>query len=233
MSDATCTVTVAAFGSAAGVLGWPSTRVTLRAPARLQDLIDHLERECPRFAEGRGRVRYAVNHSFAGPETILNNDDEVAVIPPVSGGQPQAGPVAAAAWLTREPIDVSPLAAELTRPDAGAVASFVGVVRAERDAAGRELAALEYTAYEAMAAELMQSLCQRAMKEHAVSGVRLVHRLGRLGVGQASVVVVAAAAHRAAAFDACRALIEQLKQDVPIFKRELWQDGSASWVDPI
>lgn len=233
MPDATCTVTVAALGSAAGVLGWPSTRVRLCAPARLQDLIDHLERECPRFAEGRGRVHFAVNHGFAGPETILNNDDEVAIIPPVSGGQPDASEIAAAARLTREPIDAQRLAAELDRPETGAIASFVGVVRAERDAAGRELAALEYTAYETMAAELMQSLCQRAMSEHAVSGVRLVHRLGRLGVGEASVVVVAAAAHRAAAFDACRALIEQLKQDVPIFKRELWQDGSASWVDPI
>ncbi len=225
-------VTVLAFGSAAGVLGWHTRDFTLAPGASLRDLIDRLEQECPRLAEGRGRVHYALNEQYAGPDAALSDGDEVAVIPPVSGGSVAGGP-AAVARLTREPIDVPELCREVEHERIGAVATFVGVVRAESSETGQPLEALEYSAYQSMALREMQRLCDEALATHALHAVRLVHRLGVLPIGDASVAVVASAPHRAAAFDACRWLIEELKKSVPIFKRELWQGGGSKWVDAI
>lgn len=119
------------------------------------------------------------------------------------------------------------------RPEAGAVATFEGTVRAEAGDDGRTLSALQYEAYEAMAAEQMATLRERAMKAFGILDAALVHRLGRVPLGEASVAVVVSAAHRAAAFDACRWLIDTLKADVPIWKKEIWSDGSTTWSDPL
>lgn len=227
-------VTVVAFGSAVSVLGWSRRTLEISTGARLAAVIEQLENECPRFVEGRGRVRYAVNEAYAGADTVLRAGDEVAIIPPVSGGGPEA-PCArsAVARLTRETIDVRALECEVGAPAAGAVCTFVGLVRAERRADGLALEALEYGGHETMALREMQSMCDAALGGHAVHAVRLVHRLGRIAIGEASVAVLVSAPHRAAAFEACRALIESLKKDVPIFKREIWHGGAATWVDPI
>ncbi|MEE8169097.1 MAG: molybdenum cofactor biosynthesis protein MoaE [Phycisphaerae bacterium] len=131
--------------------------------------------------------------------------------------------------LIREPIDVPALMASLQRPEAGALTSFLGTVRAERSASGRALAALDYQAYEDMALEQMRGLRERALKQFDVLDVAVAHRLGRIPLGEASVAVVVSAAHRAAAFDAGRWIIDTLKVDVPIWKRDVWDDGSTNW----
>lgn len=222
---------VLAFGSAVEVLGWRERRFPADGRC-LDDLLNELERERPAFARGRGKVRLAINQAYAEPHARPQPGDEVAIIPPVAGGDHEDRPQpAAAAWLTRDPIDLAALLRDVNCPTSGALASFLGVVRAETDTSGRALAALDYTAYEVMAGEQLERLAREALSEFGLDGVRLVHRLGRLSIGEASVAVVTSAAHRAAAFDACRALIERLKADVPIFKREIWTDGSHSWVE--
>lgn len=137
------------------------------------------------------------------------------------------------ARLTREPIDVPALLREVGHEQVGALAVFAGVVRAETGPDGRPLAALEYSAYEPMALRCMESLAAEATRRHGLHAVRIVHRLGELRIGEMSVAVVVSSAHRAAAMDACRELIERLKVDAPIFKRELWAGGQTSWVNAV
>ena len=139
----------------------------------------------------------------------------------------------AVARLCREPIDVAGLAAEIRDPSCGAIGTFVGIVRAETRADGAGLEALDYSAYEPMAGVHLKELCESMLREFPVFAVRAVHRLGVLKIGEASVALAVAAGHRAAAFDACRELMERIKRDVPIFKREVWQGGERTWVDPI
>lgn len=225
-------IRVLAFGSAVAALGWTQREYTLTAPATLADLIRSLEQECPRLLEARGRVRYAVNEQYAAAEAALHADDEVAIIPPVSGGDVEEGR-RADARLTRAPIDLAALYAEVSDASCGAIASFVGIVRAERDASGHELEALEYEAYETMALGEMQRIAAEQCGSQGVWAVRVVHRLGRLTIGEASVAVVVSSEHRAAALAACREIMEQVKAGVPIFKREIWRDAPPTWVDPI
>jgi len=132
-------------------------------------------------------------------------------------------------YLVSGPIDPSALLADVSAPDRGGVASFLGVVRDHH--AGREVLRLEYSAYPAMA----ELECEHILAEARgrwPCGVTLRHRLGTLEIGDLAVAVLAASAHRAAAFDACRYVIEQLKRRVPIWKREFFADGTDAWVDP-
>lgn len=142
-------------------------------------------------------------------------------------------PERAVARLCRDPIDVARLTAEVADVSCGAIATFVGVVRAEQRADSAALEALDYTAYEPMALASLQGLCEALLREFPVYAVRAVHRLGVMGIGEASVALVVSAGHRGAAFDACRELMERIKRDVPIFKREIWQGGERTWVDPV
>ncbi len=224
-------ITVLAFGSLAGAIGWAERRIPIAPGESLAAVIARLEAEHPRLAEARSRLRYAVNLAYAAPEQALQPGDELAIIPPVSGGGPAAP--SAVALLTRNPLDLAAMCAEVDDPACGGVAAFVGVVRAEQNADGRALEALDYSAHEPMAAAMLQVLADEALRSHDVRHVRVAHRLGLLRIGAASVAVVVAAPHRDSAFAACRALIEQLKQDAPIFKRELWEGGGASWVHEV
>lgn len=219
-------ITVLAFAGVGELLGWQSRSLPLPPQATVAALLAILEADAPRLSDFRGRLHVAVNRHYATPQTPLKPGDEVALIPPVSGGED------APVCLTREPIDVAEWVARVAHPAAGAIALFVGTVRAETSAAGAPLEALEYTAYEAMAFEEMLRLVRAARERRPDARAVLVHRLGVLRIGEASVACVAAAPHRAEAFDLCRALIEELKARVPIFKREIWSDGARSWVEP-
>ncbi|TWT41678.1 Molybdopterin synthase catalytic subunit 1 [Phycisphaerae bacterium RAS1] len=225
-------VRVLLFGAAADVVGWSEKTWPLPSGALLADLIAALESAHPRLAEARGKLVFAVNERYAGPATPLAPGDEIAVIPPVSGGQ-TAPPVLPPARLTRARIDVERLAREIAATQVGAVATFVGLVREEQDASGRALIALEYSAYEPMALVEMGAIVEAVTSARPLHAVRLVHRLGRLAIGEASVAALVSSPHRADAFDACRELIERLKQSVPIFKKEIWADGGATWVNAI
>lgn len=135
--------------------------------------------------------------------------------------------------LTRGVIDSTELIRGVADSQAGAIGLFLGVVRAEhRSTDSVPLRGLEYTAYESMALADLESISQEAAGELGLLHVYVVHRLGRLRVGEVSVAVVVSSPHRAESFAGCRAIIDRLKKTTPIFKQELWEDGAASWVEP-
>ncbi|MFG0297065.1 MAG: molybdenum cofactor biosynthesis protein MoaE [Maioricimonas sp. JB045] len=132
--------------------------------------------------------------------------------------------------LTREEIDHAALLEEVRTHAAGAAVLFVGTVREMTN--GRQTVALDYDAYPEMAIAKMRSLCDEALERFPLTGVRVEHRLGRLELGDVSIAVAVSSPHRAAAFDAGRMLIDRLKEEVPIWKKENWADGSTEWVHP-
>lgn len=178
----------------------------------------------PALAGAEGSVRVAVNEGYAAWDTTLHDGDAVAFLPPVAGGMDDAVHI----LLTNHELD--PRACEqLVRGDAdGGVCTFIGVVRDHAE--GRAVEAIEYEAYPEMAVAEMRRVGEEALAASQASSVALHHRLGRLEVGVASVVVTAAAPHRAQAFDCCRRAIDALKERVPIWKREIGE-GGAVWVD--
>ena len=211
------------FGVLKDWLGSSRSTLDLRDGATVADLLAHLS--------GAGRpgalrgIAVSVNSEYAVAGHILREGDEVGLLPPVSGGAgPTAnpsGPVTTA--LTREVIDAENLVAAAKRGEDGAVVVFDGIVRNHtRD---RQTLYLDYEAYEDMALKQIDSLAREAVVRFGVRQVTLVHRLGRLNVGETSVLIVVASAHRAQAFDACRWLIDTLKKTVPIWKRETFVDG--------
>ena len=133
--------------------------------------------------------------------------------------------------LIREPIDLRRMTDALARPDAGAMATFVGTVRAE-SGDGKSLVALDYSAYDAMAIEQMTALRNRAIQRFALRDAAIVHRLGRLALGEASIAVVVVSGHRPEAFAALPWIVDAVKADVPIWKQDVWSDGTRTWVDP-
>lgn len=166
---------------------------------------------------------FAVNQEYARPSQTLMDGDEVAILPPVSGGSPV--PLVA---IVQEPIDTAALLAEIKAGEDGAVCVFDGVVR--NNTRGRPTLHLDYEAYEEMALKQMRELRAEAVARFGVREVALVHRLGRLQVGETSVLIAVASAHRGAAFEACRWVIDTLKKTVPIWKHEQFADG-AVWSD--
>ena len=210
------------FGVLKDLTGRSSEVLELPDGATVRDLLSHYLSEVPPLREALGSSAVSVNQEYAGPENVLNPDDEVGLLPPVSGG------LAKAASIVRDKIDTQGVLARLKRSDDGAAVVFEGVVR--NQTRGRRTLYLDYEAYEVMALAQMEGLAEQALKQFPVREVALVHRLGRLEIGETSVLVVVASAHRAAAFDACRWLIDTLKRTVPIWKKEYFEDG-AVWAD--
>lgn len=177
----------------------------------------------PRLREISGSLLVAVNQRLAAPGEVLKDGDEVAFLPPVSGGESEP-----LCRITPEAIETAALTERLkTRPD-GAVAVFEGIVRNHSN--GRETLYLEYEAYEPMALMEMRAIREEAIRKFPVREVAIVHRTGRINIGETSVAIVAASAHRAAAFDACRYAIDELKRRVPIWKKEYYA-GGAAWAE--
>jgi molybdopterin synthase catalytic subunit len=172
-------------------------------------------------------VAVAVNRQYAKADHALADGDEVALLPPVSGGSQSNVPngFMERVQLTRARIDAERVVAAMKAAEDGAVVVFDGIVR--NNTRGRATRYLEYEAYEDMALTQMGQLAATALEKFAVRDVALIHRLGHLEVGETSVLIVVAAAHRAAAFDACRWLIDTLKREVPIWKKEIFADGAV------
>jgi molybdopterin synthase catalytic subunit len=161
----------------------------------------------------------AVNQQYVNLEHVLRDGDEVALLPPVSGG---TGPLV---QLVREPIVTAEVLSGFSQDADGAVVTFEGTVR--DNTRGRRTLYLEYEAYEDMALQQMRELALGAVRDHGIRDALLVHRLGRIEIGEVSVLIAVASAHRAQAFEACRWLIDTLKQTVPIWKKEHFEDGSV------
>jgi molybdopterin synthase catalytic subunit len=208
----------------------PEFFVELAASACVADLWLYLREQHPALAAYDGAIAIAVNQSFASSSTPLAPGDEVALLPPVSGGLPEPAllPPTAHASLQREPIDSAALLARIKQGEDGAVCLFEGVVR--NHTRHRQTLYLEYESYPAMAIAEMERLALQALQRFSVRDLRIAHRIGRLEIGETSVLIVVASAHRAAAFDACRWIIDSLKQCVPVWKKEVFEDG-ARWAD--
>ena len=231
----TMEVCVLSFGILKDSFGGGPARVEMPEGSTVGDLLERLGNEQPR-AVLRG-IAVSVNAEYAQAERPLRHGDEVGLLPPVSGGKGEdepipaseqgegEGPSPAFAALTREAIDAEGLIAAAKCGGDGAVVVFDGIVR--NNTRGRETLFLEYEAYEEMALKQMRELAARARRSFAVRQATIVHRLGRLEVGETSVLIVVASAHRAQAFDACRWLIDTLKKTVPIWKRETFADGAV------
>ena len=216
------------FGMLKEVAGRDSESLELPAGARVADLLATCAARSPGLKPYLPSVAIALNEEYSQPGVELHDRDVVALIPPVSGGSGMVSAAAQRAWIVRQKIDTQAIADGLKRPEDGAVAVFEGIVR--NHSRGRRTLYLDYEAYETMALKQLEALAAEALAKFQVRDVRIVHRLGRLEIGETSVLIVVASAHRGAAFDACRWLIDSLKRTVPIWKKEYFQDG-AVWAD--
>lgn len=213
-----------AFATAADALSGREFDLTLDDGATISDLLTRLEGDAPALEAIRARLAVAVNGKLVGPEAVLHDLDEVALLPPVSGGDQ-----APRAQLVHRPIE----AAQVSRPDpaCGAEVIFLGRVRNHsKRADGRDPRAvtkITYQGYEAMAEARLAAIC-RELSGDGVE-VEILHRLGDVAVGEASVAIAARAAHRAEAFSACAEALDRLKREAPIWKLEHYDDGSLAW----
>jgi molybdopterin synthase catalytic subunit len=245
------------FGVLKDLAGRAQDSLSLPESATLEDVLSHYEHSIPRLKGLLPSLALSVNQEYAAPDAKLRAGDEVALLPPVSGGSQgganrggskkresneggskekrsnedalrAGGPKNRRAAIVRGVIDTAAALAEIKRPEDGAAAVFEGIVRNHTH--GRLTLFLDYEAYEEMAVKQMEELAERALAQFKIRDVAIIHRLGRLEIGETSVLIVVASAHRAAAFDACRWLIDTLKRTVPIWKKEHFEDG-AVWAD--
>ncbi len=199
----------------------------------LQALFDHYASQHPRLKALEGSIVLARNQRFCSRSEVLTDGDEVAFLPPVSGGSLAysheiTDPEGHFFALTRESIEARDLAHRLLRDEDGAIVEFRGTVR--NNTKGRSTLFLDYECYEAMAIKVMAETGRAIAAEHAIGRIGIVHRLGRMEIGETSVIVLVTAPHRGPAFEAAKAGIDRLKRLVPIWKKEHFADGEV-WVE--
>ncbi len=216
-------VSVRLFGSLREATGAKELSVALPDGSSAADLFALLAEEQPAFRQLGARLRVAVNQEIAPFTRGLSDGDEVAFLPPVSGGsEPRR------CTISDQPLDAGAVVARVLGPDAGGIVTFVGTVR--EASRGQSIRHLEYEAYPEMAEREMEKICAEAAERWPGARVAVAHRVGHLEIGAIAVVVAAAAPHRAEAFAACRYTIDTLKQRVPIWKKEFAASGDT-WVE--
>jgi len=225
------------FGGIRERLGTDCEALEVRAAGDGAPTVDDLWRTImdahPQLQGLRGSTRVAVNREFAADSTVLHPDDELALIPPVSGGvdlpaQPaEAADPSGAFLMTDRPLDAEAVRAFVTRPQAGAIVVFEGVVRDHTGA--RKVSYLEYETYLQMARDKLVECAAEVQARWQTVAIAIHHRYGRLEIGEKAVVIAVSSPHRAAAFEACAFTIDRLKEVVPIWKKEVSPDGDE-WV---
>ncbi|HEY3282620.1 MAG TPA: molybdenum cofactor biosynthesis protein MoaE [Armatimonadota bacterium] len=213
------TVNVLLFAAARDAAGASELKELLLPGATTADLLDRLCARLPALAELRPRLAVAVNQSYVRAPQQLSDGDEVALLPPISGG---------GSLLTQDPLDLQAMIRQAHGTCDGAVVTFLGTVRDLSE--GRQVVSMEYHAYEAMAAKELEAARQETLDRYPVSQVLVAHRIGHLQLCEASVAIVVTSPHRAEAFDACRFAIDRIKARVPVWKREHFPDGDSGWV---
>ncbi len=232
-------VTLLAFGILRDELAPTTGAFDVPAGSTVGDLLQRCRALAPRSRAPWSSIAVAVNQEYVPASHPLADGDEVALLPPVSGGSakkssPPPGPPSPIqmvtverrrVFLTEDAIDASMIAQSLSRGEDGAVVTFDGIVR--NNTHGRRTLYLIYEAYPEMALAQMKLLAARAFADFPVRDLAIVHRLGRIEIGETSVAIVVASAHRSSAFEACRWLIDTLKTTVPIWKKEFFEDGAV------
>jgi molybdopterin synthase catalytic subunit len=220
-------VRVLFFGRLKDIVGCAEDWAEVPEGSSVEQLFARYSRQFTELTVHRATLAASVNEELAEWNTLLRARDEVAFLPPVSGGAP-VSTAQDICELTRQPIAAGEIIAAVKSPGDGAVCVFDGIVR--NHSRGRATLHLEYDAYEPMALKTLRALIAECRHRFAVDRIAVVHRLGRLDIGETSVLIAVSAPHRAAAFDACRFLIETLKRSVPIWKKEFFADG-AVWAE--
>jgi MoaE-MoaD fusion protein len=206
-------ITVKLFAGLRERAGESERDLELDAGARVGDVWQPLG-----LGEEPEGLLYAVNKAYAPPDRRLSDGDEVALIPPVSGGELR---------LTENPIDVGAVIAEVADDQAGAVATFLGTTRMR--SRGRTVLYLEYEAYEGMAEKVMEEIAATLRERYELCRIAITHRIGRVGIGETSVAIAVSAPHREHALAACKEAIDTLKVDVPLWKKEVYE-GGEEWI---
>ncbi|PRQ09698.1 molybdenum cofactor biosynthesis protein [Enhygromyxa salina] len=219
-------VTVLVFAGLRQRIGAAQVEIELSEPATVGQLRDRIRATHPQVGAGVAHCRVAVDHEFVGDDEPILAGQEVALIPPVSGGAP-IDQVGQRARLRDTALSLAEVIAAVEHRGAGGVATFTGNVR--EHSRGKVVQWLEYEAYPAMAVAKMDEIAVAVEAEIPGSRVALQHRVGRLEIGETAVVIAASAPHRDEAFRACREVIERLKQDVPIWKKEIDSAG-GEWI---
>lgn len=214
-------VKVRFFAAYREILGQRETEVELPKGARVSLLLANLIKEWPALSEVAAMSRFVVNQEFVSPDTLLEEGDEVAFIPPVAGGSRFE--------ITEDEITADELVREVVQPKDGAVVVFVGVVR--DNSHGHKVRYLKYEAYKEMAEKKLAEIGEEIRQRWGLDEMAIRHRVGSLQVGDTAVVIAVAAPHRKDAFVACEYAIDRLKQIVPIWKKEYFEDGEvwAGW----
>ncbi len=216
-------VRVRAFAAVREALGSAETEISLPRGTDVAGLLAQLAASHPDARLADRRLAVAVNRVYAPPDRVLADGDELALIPPVSGGSPKLFEI------TERPLSLDDIAARVSAPEHGGITVFAGTVRGVTGDVQTEC--LEYEAYAEMAEEVLANIGAEVQRQWpAVTAISIVHRVGRLNVGEASVVIAVASAHRADTFPACHYAIDRVKAVAPIWKREIGPDGSF-WVE--
>ena len=219
-------VNVRLFAGLHDLLGKRDVVMELAEGATVLQLREQLAKEYPIVTPYLTTLVCAVDEEYVPSEHRLQEGDEVALIPPISGGSSDAELFE----VTAEPLDSQRLVEAVRKDESGAVALFFGVARNHSE--GRRVRALEYEAYASMAEKKLREVGDEVRARWPITGIGVLHRTGRLAIGEASLLVAVSAAHRKEAFEACHYAVDRIKETVPIWKKEIWEDGEGegAWV---
>jgi molybdopterin synthase catalytic subunit len=221
------------FATLKDIVGARELRLEIPAGATVGDLLTHLEGSYPRIKAYRPVVLTAINEEYADQAASVHEGDEVAIFPPVSGGEVGSEITTVSRegelyQITRDPIDAQAVSRQLLRPGDGAICIFEGVVR--NNSKGKRTLHLVYEGYETMALKKLEEIGIFVRQAWDIGCIAMIHRLGHLDIGETSVAVIVTSPHRRAAFDACHYAIDKLKKVVPIWKKEFFEDGEI-WIE--
>ena len=217
-------VDVRLFAGLSELVGRRQVSLDLAEGATIAQLRDKLSQEYPAVTPFLTALVCAINEEYASPEHSLSDGDEVALIPPISGGGADAGLF----QVTSETLDPERLMRAVRKDESGAVILFSGVARNHSE--GRRVLALEYDAYPSMAERKLREVADEVRARWPITAIGVLHRTGRLAIGETSLLVAVSAAHRQEVFEACHYAVDRIKQIVPIWKKEIWEDGDGAWV---